>query len=75
MKQKEAELREELFGLKMQALRHRNCECGDVQSYNGRRAQDVVKACNLKFRVPTPPRVREQVVPYSQPRSGYLGTY
>ena len=74
LKQKEVDLREELFGLQMQALHHGNCECGDVQSYNGRRAQDVAKAWNLDCRQPTPPRVREQSVPYFQPRSGYLDT-
>lgn len=48
LKQKQADLREELCGLQMQALHHENCGCGRVQSYNEQRAQDVANAWNLK---------------------------
>jgi hypothetical protein len=48
LKQKQADLREELFDLQMQALHHKNCDCGCVQSYNEQRAQDVASAWNLK---------------------------
>jgi len=48
LKQKETELREELFGLQMQALHHEYCECKDVQSYNKRRAQEIADSWDLR---------------------------
>jgi hypothetical protein len=51
LKQKEADLREMLFGLQIQALHHEYCECRDLQGYNGRRAQDVANTWNLDLHV------------------------
>ncbi|KEQ68161.1 hypothetical protein M436DRAFT_68412 [Aureobasidium namibiae CBS 147.97] len=62
LKQRAADLREELFDLQLQALHHTDCKCSDVQSYNERRAQDVANAWNLDFRLPTPPRVTKQTL-------------
>lgn len=47
LKQTTAALREELFGLQMQALQHGFCCCSDVQGYNQRRAQDIAVAWDL----------------------------
>lgn len=47
LKQTTAALREELFGLQMQALQHGSCCCEDIQGYNQRRAQDIAVAWDL----------------------------
>lgn len=48
LKQREADLREELFSLQMQALHHGSCECEEVKCYNRQRAQEIAIAWHLK---------------------------
>ncbi|THV71461.1 hypothetical protein D6D28_04408 [Aureobasidium pullulans] len=48
LKRSVAQLREELYELKMSALRHVDCDCRRIQQYNEWKARDVANAWDLE---------------------------